>query len=85
MSVRRWVHLGVMLVPVAILTVLNVAGIEPSERLVTALAALTATAAAVVGPQVMQARVDTPPRRRKAKHDAPRDQQQSHRVRPPDP
>lgn len=47
MDARAWVHLAVMIVPVAILTVFNVLGMRPSPELAGALSALT-TAAAVL-------------------------------------
>ncbi len=55
MSIRRWVHLFAMLVPVGVLTVFNVLGIKPTTELLAALSTMTATAAAVAGAQVMHA------------------------------
>jgi hypothetical protein len=45
MDTRRWIHLALMIVPVAILTAFNVWGLTPSPALQGALSALTVTAA----------------------------------------
>lgn len=49
MDVWRWVHLGVLLVPVAIFTAFNIAGTDPSPHLAGALSALTTGAALATG------------------------------------
>jgi len=47
MTTRQWVQLAVMILPVLLLTALNVSGLRPSPELAAALAALTTTAAAL--------------------------------------
>lgn len=49
MTVRRWIHLATLLVPVGILTVFNILGIEAGAPLLAALSALT-TGGVAVGP-----------------------------------
>jgi hypothetical protein len=77
MDARAWVHLAVMIVPVAILTVFNVLGLRPSPELAGALSALT-TAAAVLtqvrrpqGSTARKVRSGERPPKKLAQHGAP--------------
>lgn len=49
MTLRRWIHLASLLIPVGILTVFNVLGIEAGAPLIAALSALT-TGGVAAGP-----------------------------------
>lgn len=69
MDSRAWVHLAVMIVPVAILTVFNITGMRPSPELAAALSALTTTAAVLT--QVRRPKGRTSPARKLRPNERP--------------
>ncbi len=73
MTTRQWVQLAVMILPVLLLTALNVSGMRPSPELAAALSALTTTAAALT--QVRRKPALAVPRKRRSpnatRNDAP--------------
>lgn len=65
MTLRRWIHLASLLIPVGVLTVFNILGIEAGAPLLAALSALT-TGGVAAGPgQSGQATGDKAPAKRR--------------------